>query len=727
MLFTKLDAEVEQARRKLSAVQMRVDHSDPDAGDLLERDTEFHALNQRIDRLNLASLGLVFGRIDIASSGLVENPVPGRDNLERRYIGRMGLDDRNDDYRTLLLDWRAPMARPFYLATTAQPGGVEIRRHIRTKGRTVVRVDDEILGGDLSGIEYAPHSVAHESALHLALQQARGSHMHSIVETIQSEQDTIIRDKTRGVMVVEGGPGTGKTAVALHRIAYLLYTWREQLDRQGVLIIGPNPTFLEYISRVLPELGETGVVLSTIGELYPQMVPSKPESLAGKEVKGSLEMITILKRAVARHQSELQENRIIRIEGIDITLTPAMVKSARTRARRGRRPHNLAQPLFADALSAQLTKALVSIVGADPLGRQNLLSQGDQAQIHDDILASPELHELVAEFWPILRPQDVLAEMLCDAKILSEILFDYDEDTFDALLRDDVEGFSASDAALLDELAQLIGPHPAATREQKWDLEREAAESTLEGLSSSANSDLDDESDAEILSAFDIIDAEELADWQVEKDIRTTADRARNDREWTYGHVIIDEAQELSPMEWRMVMRRIPARWMTVVGDTAQTGSPAGVDSWAETLAPFVSQRFTKHELTVNYRTPLEIMEYAHKILARIGHDRRPATSLRSSGYPVRFYPSDTDPMCIARELKEKDPHRSVAIIAADHRENSAIRGVSSIKGLEFDHIVVVEPNEIVESSPQGYQDLYVALTRATQSLTIIGDSTDLT
>lgn len=300
-LFQRIDDDVAQSDAKLKEVMLRVDRAEPDAGALVERETEYHALNAKLDKLTLAQLGLVFGRIDIASDD-IENPVPGRPDLERRYIGRMGIDAREDNYRTLLLDWRAPMARPFYLATTAQPLGVEKRRHIRTTGRTVVSVDDEDLteGGD-------DHGVASESALAKALNAARGAHMNSIVETIQREQDEIIRDPHRGVMVVEGGPGTGKTAVALHRVAYLLYTWREQLAKTGVLVIGPNPVFLDYISHVLPELGETGVVLSTIGDLFPGVTPTATDTDIAREVKGSLEMVHILKKAVQQYQQVLPD------------------------------------------------------------------------------------------------------------------------------------------------------------------------------------------------------------------------------------------------------------------------------------------------------------------------------------------------------------------------------------------------------------------------------------
>ncbi|AIU32596.1 helicase [Corynebacterium ulcerans] len=728
-LFGKLDAEVLRANERLREVMLHVDPSNPDAEALVRRETEYHSLNQKIDRLNLAQLGLVFGRIDVysESTDAIDNPVPGQPHVDRRYIGRMGLDDRDDDYRTLLLDWRAPLARPFYLATTANPENVCARRHIRTRGRTVTGVDDELLSGNQSAEATAASNVVSEAALYRAMHEARTGHMTSIVETIQREQDQIIRDETRGVMVVEGGPGTGKTAVALHRIAYLLYTWRDHLAKTGVLIIGPNRTFLDYISRVLPELGETGVVLSTVGDLYPTVSGHASEPILTREIKGSEEMVTILSRTVKNYQTVPQDSQEIIIDGnIELTVRPSLIKAARTRARRTRRPHNEAQPLFKEALVEQLTAVLAQKIGADPLGGVNLLSAADRAQLHDDLLDDPSVEKLVHTYWPALEPEQVLTALLEDPMVIAQSAFDYDEETQAALLRPAHSPWASSDAALLDELAVLLGiPDPETQRAEEdaqWRAQIEEAQDALEILTGSSNTDLDDESDAEILSAHDVIDAETLAKRQEVRDVRTTAQRAQEDHLWAYGHVIIDEAQELTPMEWRMVMRRSPSRWMTLVGDTSQTGSPAGVDSWADTLSPFVKHRFRTHHLTVNYRTPREIMDVANRVLACYSPESEPSTALRESGNPVHFLPLGSDSIAIARSLQESDPERLTAIIAADDATREGVLGVSDIKGLEFDHVIVEDPHHIIEASPQGWQDLFVSLTRATQSLTVIGE-----
>ena len=717
-LFDRLDKEVADANQRLNEVQADVDPANPDSDALVRRETEYHLLQGKLDRLNLAQLGLVFGRVDVNAPG--DNPT--EEGLDRRYIGRMGLDAREDDYRTLLLDWRAPMARPFYLATTAQPEDVAVRRHIRTKGRTVVDITDEVLSRELAASAEPTDStsITSETALHQAMERARTSHMSSIVETIQREQDEIIRDERRGVMVVDGGPGTGKTAVALHRIAYLLYNHRERLASTGVLILGPNSTFLDYISRVLPELGETGVVLSTISELFPGVTATLQDSLVTREIKGSDAMVDILGNALRAYQVVPGDSITFKVEQLCLTATPEMVKAARTRARRSRKPHNDARGAFIDHFVQSLAEQMAEKIGADPLGGQNLLSRADVDQLFDDLSDTPAVQELIDAFWPKLTPQFVLAELLGSEDTIALAAADYDDETREALFRptqfDGIEAWSASDVALLDELAVLIGmPDVEAQEEaerQAWKEQVSDAEDALEILSSSMSTDNDDDMfEAEILSAHDVIDAEALARRQQTVDQRSTADRARADYTWAYGHVVIDEAQELTPMEWRMVFRRTPSRWMTVVGDTGQTSSPAGVDAWEDTLGEFVGERFRIHQLTVNYRTPQPIADLAHKVRLTVDENAQPTESIRD-GEPVIFL--DTVPDNTHAGTFTDEEGRLHAIID--------VSNVEEIKGLEFDHVTVINPTEIINRSPLGINDLYVALTRATQTLTIIGE-----
>ena len=515
-------------------------------------------------------------------------------------------------------------------------------------------------------------------------------------------------------MVVEGGPGTGKTAVALHRVAYLLYTYREQLAATGVLIVGPNSTFLEYISRVLPELGETGVVLSTISSLFPGIEATHSESLLAREIKGSAAMVEILGNAVKDYQRLPEQPQTLEIDQLELTVTPAMVKAARTRARRSRKPHNDAQAAFAEHLIESLAQQMAERIGSDPLGGANLLSRADVDQLHDDLADELKVQELISEFWPHLTPTDVLADLLSSTERLDAAANAYDDETRTALYRDDGRAWAASDAALLDELAVLIGmPDPEAERaaeEKEWREQVAEAEDALDILSSSDSTDNDDDMfEAEILSAHDVIDAEHLARRHEVQDSRTTAQRAREDYTWAYGHVIVDEAQELTPMEWRMIFRRSPSRWMTVVGDTSQTGAPAGVDDWGETLEPFVGERFRLHGLTVNYRTPRPVTDLANRLLEEINPEATPSIAVRDGVDVVwREDATDADPTTY-----QDDDGRLRAVITAANAED--------IKGLEFDHVTVVNPDDIVAASPQGLQNLYVALTRATQSLTITG------
>ncbi|QPR30572.1 AAA family ATPase [Corynebacterium amycolatum] len=771
--FSFLDRARERDQEYLRQV-MLIDDPDPQAR--VEREVEYHRLQANLDRYRSAEIGLVFGRIDIDDTD-PDNPLaeegPGA-TVDKRYIGRIGLSDENDDYRTVIMDWRADGARPFYLATTAHPEGVSLRRHLRTHGRKVRSIDDERLSGEEADSAHETEveaGVGGESVLREVMNQARTGHMRGIVETIQREQDLIIRDSTRGTLVVQGGPGTGKTAVALHRVAWLLYTYRDQLAKTGVLIIGPNTTFLDYISRVLPSLGETGVVLTTIADLYPGVRASdalidghNPEPLVAQEVKGSIEMLTILREAVRAYQELPAESLEVRNDNIILTITPEMVKAARTRARRTRKPHNLARPIFRDHVVELLAAQMAEVIGADPLGGENLLSVTDVADLRDEIDESGAVADILDELWPALTPEQVLSELLSSREAIDYAASDYDELTREALYRPEGTDWMPSDAPLLDELAELLGPvGEAEADEEDWQARVEEAQGALDTLSSSASQDLDDGFEAEILSAYDVIDAEALAERHRERDLRSTAERAAADRLWAYGHVIVDEAQELSAMAWRMLRRRSPNGWMTLVGDVAQTGSPAGAATWDDVLEPIIGARWHLHELTVNYRTPAEVMEVAASVLAEIDPELEAPQSIRATGRKPVQARTVTEALTHVEQVAQ--PDRLVAVIApaelleatrAEVREflgggagdarasayiagavgatstdatpatraskltNCAVYDITTSKGLEFDEVIVVAPDQIVAQSPQGLQDLYVALTRATQGLVVV-------
>ncbi|MGO1949522.1 MAG: HelD family protein [Mycobacteriaceae bacterium] len=738
-LLSVVDDTRDRLTDRLRKVQRRtadIDH--PQA--LLERDRETLEVSRRLDELSAAEIGLFFGRIDVEDDE-PENPVTdGAATLDRRYIGRIGLHTSDDEMRTLLMDWRAPMARPFYLATTLHPEGVHVRRHIRTRGRTVADVADERLTGE-SDTESG--SVAQEGALLHAVNRARDRHMHDIVDTIVAEQDRIIREEHRGVTVVQGGPGTGKTAVALHRTAYLLYTWREQLANTGVLIIGPNPRFLDYISQVLPSLGETGVVLATPGTLLPGLTtaPLSAEPLIGQEVKGSLEMLEILANAVRDHQRVPEEPLDFVLDGVAVSLTPQIARNARGRARRSRRPHNMARERFRDAALDLLRDQLADTIGADPLGGENLLTKADLEQLREDLAAETGIADAIEDLWPHLTAEDVLAGLYSSQDAVDSAASDYDDLTRGALLREDApDAWTEADAPLLDELAEILGiagvEETEAEEQKRWSAKVEEAQEALDILSGSAYQDLDDGTDAEILMAYDVIDAEQLAERQRVRSSLSTAERAAADRTWAFGHVIVDEAQELSAMAWRMIFRRSPNRWMTLVGDPAQTGSPAGVEDWSTALSPFVKDRWRLHELTVNYRTPADIAEIATTIQAEVSPGQDAPSCLRETGTGVRGYPVPDAAEAIAAAV-DAAGEGLVGVIAASGRvaglsqlvdgspatDRLVISDVNGAKGLEFDEVVLVEPAEIAEASPQGLNDVYVAVTRATQGLTLVHDA----
>lgn len=726
MLYDRLDGLREYAKSRLATVLLQTGGT-PQARS--ERESFTQMYTEDIAKYDAAENGLCFGRIDLDPDAA--------DGDGHRYIGRVGILDEDNDYETLLLDWRAPLARPFYLATTASPEGVTRRRHIRTRSRTVTGLGDEYLdlaAAQRAGVVSDDGGVAGESALLAALNAARTGQMTDIVETIQSEQDAIIRSTHKSVMVVQGGPGTGKTAVALHRAAYLLYTYRQQLAKSGVLIVGPNATFLDYIGQVLPSLGETGVLLSTIGDMYPGVVATQQDSLEAGEIKGSLDMVAVLKQAVRDRQLVPRTPVTLPFDTYTVTLDRKIVTRARGRARSSRRPHNLARPIFVSAVIEALADQFAATLGANVLGGANLLSRDDVADIRDEMRTDTELMAAIDELWPHLTPQQVLTDLLQSDERLASAATDLTAEQRALLHRRRHTGFSAADAPLLDELAELLGIDDAAERERaarQWRAQIADAQGALDILTGSAPQDLEDDLDPEILMAYDLVDASQLAQRHEMRQQLTAAERAAADRTWTFGHVIVDEAQELSAMAWRMLMRRIPNRWMTLVGDTAQTGDLAGSSSWQTALEPYVASRWKLTELTVNYRTPSEIMTVAQDVLAAIDPQQAVPRSVRDSGNQPWAHraPAGDVAVEVRRRVAAETGPGLVAVITSEegvdefrdlHGDSVSVLSVREAKGLEFDVVIIVEPALIVDSSPRGMNDLYVALTRATQRLGVV-------
>ena len=743
MLYERLDRRRAETARRLEEVLHDETVGTPQA--LTERDVAAGIYTDRLAALRAAEHGLAFGRLDT-------------DDGEVRYVGRLGLLDEDDEYNSLLMDWRAPAARPFYTATAASPEGMRRRRHLRTRRREVTGIDDEILDLDAAraaGVAQAS-GLTSEAALLAAVGASRTGRMADIVATIQAEQDEIIRSKPSGVLVVQGGPGTGKTAVALHRAAYLLYTHRDRLARRGVLVVGPNPTFLRYIGQVLPSLGETSVVLSTVGQLFPGLDARRPEPPEVAEVKGRAEMAGVIAAAVRDRQQLPRRPVQLVVEQQAVRVDREVVNAARTRARRSRKPHNAAKRIFhQEAIRLLAEQVARSIV---PGGRR-LLDAGDLAEIRDELKDSRELARELDALWPTLSAEQLLGDLYADPRRLAASTRRLPAADRALLARplpaEDVPAglrWSPADVPLLDEAAELLGDDGAEAAAREAAALREEvmyAQGVLDVL------DLEEDLDPELLRATDVIDADRLAERQAIRRYDSTADRAAADREWTYGHVIVDEAQELSAMAWRLVMRRCPTRSMTLVGDIAQTGDLAGATSWDAVLAPYVANRWRLAQLTVNYRTPAEIAAVADDLLARIEPGLAPPRSVRSTGVLPRAVSVDAAgldeevakitaeeagavgegrtavlaPAARVASLRDRlmgavtpgpDTPDGPADPEVDLTSPVVVLPIGKAKGLEFDAVVLVEPAEVLAESPRGANDLYVALTRATQRLTVV-------
>ncbi|HUN34578.1 MAG TPA: helicase [Trebonia sp.] len=762
-LYERADALREEASARLALVLRQAGGT---AQSRLERDAAISRYAGQLARLDAAEDGLCFGRLDLLTG-------------EARHIGRIGLRDETEEGQPLLVDWRAPAARVFYVATAGAPQGVRRRRHIAMRGRRVTRVDDEVLGreGLASAAGLAGESgqlagegvrLVGEGALLAALAATRTGRMRDIVGTLQAEQDAIIRSAHSGVLVVQGGPGTGKTAVALHRAAYLLYTHR-QLAERGVLVVGPSPVFLGYISQVLPGLGETNVLLAAVGELFPGVTAGRAEGRLAEEVKGRAMMAGVLAAAVRDRQAGGPAE--IEFAGETLRLDGQVVTEAAEQARATRLPHNQARAVFQRRIVVALAERYAE--GARELARQleadvaDVLAEASEA-IEADLAAIPEIpgdrsddeqlrragtqRELWAdpdvraqldELWPALTPQRLLAELFASPARLAVAAPGLSE-AERAALRRQPGAWSTADVPLLDEAAELLGQDERATqlRSARQRAQRIAyAQGVLDIAAGSSGSD------REVLRVSDLLDAEELAERHEAPGHRSLAERAAADRTWTFGHVIVDEAQELSEMAWRLLARRCPARSMTIVGDVAQTSGPAGTTSWERVLEPLAGDRWRLARLTVNYRTPAEIMAAAAPLLAVIDPGQQPPQSVRETGVPPWRMTTTGDALAATlAELvaAEAASEGQLAVIVPDTRvtelgsavsvavpnlsfgENPdltspvVLLGARQAKGLEFDSVLIADPAAILAGSERGPGDLYVAMTRSTQRLGVL-------
>ncbi|MET4580906.1 DNA helicase IV [Conyzicola nivalis] len=718
-LYARLDELRDEAKDQLEAV--RRTNQGGTHQNRSERDAFARIYEDRVSQLTEIDERLAFGRLDLV-------PV-GDDPTVHRYIGRIGLRDEN--LQPILLDWRVPQARAFYQATAATPLGARARRHITSKGREVVRIDDEIF--DASLLEGDTSSLQGEAALLATLTAQRTGRMGDIVATIQAEQDRIIRSDLRGVLVVQGGPGTGKTAVALHRAAYLLYSHRDRLATSGVLIVGPSRSFLQYIEAVLPSLGETGVVLSSVGQLYPGLDTANEDTQDVSVLKGSVEMAALLARAVKSRQVVPRQPQTLEVNGEYLTVEPQLIQNAMHRAWESRKPHNEARAIFNKAAINALAKQLA----AQLRDHGNTIEDSDQNWLKEDIRTAEDVKVALNTAWIPLTPQKLLQDLYARPQWLATLTPDWSAERRALLRRDREADFTVSDVPLLDEAAELLGAvsggGDAEKRERKQQRKRdiENAEQSIRNM-----------------GVEGLVDAESLADgFEAAVERGSTADLAAADRSWAYGHIVVDEAQELSPMQWRLLMRRNPQKSFTIVGDVAQASAAASASSWADALQPVVGDNWRLEELTVNYRTPAQIAESAESMAIAHGLTITRSRSVRASEWPVAVVEA-TDLLSAVEEAvatdRGIDALGTIAVIASasmvdDLSERLAARfgddvgrGAAGLnravavltpqesKGLEFDAAIVAEPQLIIDEIARGAAALYVAMTRPTQRLHLV-------
>ncbi|WP_414672860.1 HelD family protein [Lacisediminihabitans sp.] len=723
-LYARLDALKHEAEQQLDAVRL-LDVGGNHQG-RSERDTFARIYEDRIVQLREVDERLAFGRLELEPGGADAD----EDGPVLRYIGRIGL--RDTDLRPILLDWRVPQASAFYQATAATPLGARARRHLLSKGRSVIRIEDEIFDAELLQGESA--ELQGESALLAALTAQRTGRMADIVATIQAEQDRIIRSDLRGVLVVQGGPGTGKTAVALHRAAYLLYSHRDRLRNSGVLIVGPSPSFLQYIEAVLPSLGETGVVLASLGQLYPGVEATREDAPAVAALKGRSSMAGLIARAVRSRQRIPSLPQGLEVSGDRLTLDPQLVAAAIHRARESNKPYNEARVIFVKhALGALSRQWLTQLKDAG-----NSMDDSDLPMLREDLRSSEDVRIALNTAWLPLTPEKLVQDLYARPQWLAELTPDWTAEQRALLYRARDAEFTVSDIPLLDEAAEHLGEYSvadaAAKREAKQQRKRdiENAEHAIENM-----------------DVAGLVDAKSLAAGFAETGYRgTTAERAAADRSWTYGHVVVDEAQELSPMQWRLLLRRGPQRSFTIVGDIAQAASASASSSWKDALEPLLegspeADRWRLEELTVNYRTPSQIAEAAERMAVAHGLPITPSRAVRATRWPIELVEDAAEAVrrnlatgeggtlavivqeagltTLAGRLADEFGS-AVAVGAQGLTKDIAVLTPQEAKGLEFDAVVVVDPVAILAASERGAGALYVAMTRATQRLYLVSE-----
>ncbi len=671
-------------------------------GGLVERDAMVFQAAKRIAQLEAAHEGLVFGRLDMHAEF----------DSAPRYVGRIGLRDENRD--SLLIDWRAPAAAVFYQATAAEPQRVVRRRVLRSAGRNVVGVEDELLDPEAPNASDLP--IIGEGALIAQLSRARDRSMHSIVATIQAEQDKAIRAPGRGVVAISGGPGTGKTVVALHRAAFLLYSDRRRYEGGGVLIVGPSGVFMRYIERVLPSLGETAIALRSLGEVVNGQRAARHDDPAVADVKGAARIAELMRRA-ARQAVPGAPNEFRIFYRDDVLLLDRKILAQLRRQLLSQGSRNRQIPRVASTLLDALWRQVRSERGRER-GRE---------PFQDDMLGNDDFLAFALRWWPPLDAPTVLS-WLRDADFLARVGEGVLSQGDQALLHKSWqgEGLSVEDIPLIDELRYQLGDLPERSAEQ--DEYGDHLGGDLKELTTSADRE------------FATGPAWKPPSHRIEDD--------------PFAHVLIDEAQDLTPMQWRMVGRRGRTASWTIVGDPAQSSWPVPAEAAEARAKALEGKEIHSFHLSTNYRNSSEIYGYAAAYAQRVGLDADLPTAVRSTGVePVQQGPVDDLEAAVRAEVARlaDEVAGTVGIVVPVARRAEVNRWLASwpefstdaksaaiagdtpsgedrivvltgldTKGLEFDGIVVVRPQEIEDESATGRATLYVVLTRATQLLSLV-------
>ena len=716
------------------------------AGDLVERDVVMSTALTRLDQLAIGDQPLFFGRIDY--------DVNDEGTRDVYHVGRLAVSD--EQLNALVVDWRAPVAEAFYRATGVESLGLSRRRHVAIRGHEVIGVEDEYFAdanGDLMVPEDEARSATPEGlvdggmalggpgALLAALGRARTGRMGDIIATIQGEQDRIIRNPLAGILLVQGGPGTGKTAVALHRAAYLLFTHRSTLERQGVLVVGPNPLFLNYIENVLPSLGESGVTLATISELVTNVEVGARESEELDQLKGDIRMVKVLARALRTRQHPLRDDVEIPVGRAILNLKAMWSKDIVERARRRPGNHNQRRSAVGRELALRMANEYHSrfVKNSD-----EEISQVNE--LADAIRATQQFKIALQRIWPRLTGQDLLHDLFGAPALIRAAAKDILNDEEIAMLHrprsvnlEDVL-WTKADAALIDEARILLGP-----RKKPRPKPKPGDSGILDGV------DLD--AYAGNVRQAALREAERLAPAQSQE---------LDEAEFvTYGHIVVDEAQDLSPMELRVLKRRDLTGSMTIVGDMGQATTAGSSASWNAVLEVLEPRREpARVDLTVSYRTPEEVLNFAEPTLKAASPDLEAPKPVRRAGAEptvevvAQSQFAATLSAAVKRECENVHPGRVAVIVtgprvdeivsilnaagldAIDPREMES-RGLSAdlvvlaaegANGLEFDATVVVEPGEIARRgsgaskaiTSRGLRTLYVAMTRPTRRLAIV-------